>query len=75
MKDSLEVLDRFAHRWGYGVSVTSEGQVTIYSATSFEAVAISGRFGKEEILMAATLLLEEAIDMQAGQEEEKEMGE
>ena len=64
MKDTLEVLDRFAHRFGYGVSVTSEGQVTVYSALTYEAVAISGNFGKEEILMAATLLLEETIDME-----------
>ena len=75
MKDSLEVLDRFAHRWGYGVSVTSEGQVTVYSALTYEVMAISGNFNEENILLAATLLLEEVIDMQAGKEEEKEMGE
>ena len=75
MKDTLEVLDRFAHRFGYGVSVTDEGQITVYSALTYEAMAISGNFNEENILMAATLLLEEVIDMQAGKEEEKDMGE
>ena len=64
MKDSLEVLERFAHRFGYGISVTDEGQITVYSALTYEAMAISGNLDKEEILMAATLLLEEVIDME-----------
>ena len=70
MKDSLEVLDRFAHRFGYGVSATDEGQISVYSALTYEVMAISGNFNEENILLAATLLLEEVIDMEAGKEED-----
>ena len=73
MNHNLEVLERFAHRFGYGISVGDGGQITIYSATTYEALAISGNFNEEEIPMAATLLLEEVIDMQAGKEDEKDM--
>ena len=72
MKDTLEVLHRFANRFGYGISVTDIGQVMIYNTLTYEVMAISGNFHQEEILMVATLLLEEVIDMQAGKEEDME---